>query len=137
MHSLGDPVESFKDIRIVGPDKSRTHNPDKSKSMYDIYLTLSENPPAEWCEAFQKAHDSYVISQQKRKVRVDGNCIVIHCPLDEVHKHVEALKEDVASANKEYRKRCLACHSSKKEDEQRRSAEERAKSDALDKLKFD
>jgi hypothetical protein len=105
--ALGDePVgalETFDDVQIVEIDKSQTYKPDDEKALYNVYLKLSQHPPAEWVECFA-AERQFPRHTMWRRAWIEGNCIVVHCVPDELGQyHLKDLKEDVQNANQRYR----------------------------------
>lgn len=98
-----DLLMGFDDIRIVGIDENRTYNPDRSKLLYNIYLTLSTEPLSDWVEIFN-AERRFPRHTMWRRAWIEGKNIVVHCPLDELEKyHLKDLQQDVETTNKKYR----------------------------------
>jgi hypothetical protein len=95
---------TFADIKIVGADEELTHAPDASRPMmYDVYLKLSDSPPHEWVQAFEQAWRHRLYSK-KRRARIEGEHLVIHCPLDEIEKdHKPELLAVLAQVNQDYK----------------------------------
>lgn len=126
----------FEDIKITGLDDARSRRTDPNKAMYDMYLTLSERAPDVWGRILEEEHKSQW-DNHWRTVRASGSHIIVHCPPDEIERHLETLKREVTSTNAKYRSYLAA-----KEQEQARKAEadqaERARLAGIkDKLKFD
>ena len=95
-------MNQFVDIRITGFDETKTHNPDKSKCMYDIYFNLSASPPSIWNDMF-KAERRFPRHTMWRRARVVGSYIVVHATLKETEMHLDDLRTDVANSNQHYR----------------------------------
>jgi len=97
-------MADFDDIRIVDIDEklTRQSDPDR-KAIFDVYLTLSAAPPAEWAQYFDARWQMKIYSM-KRRAQVSGRYIVIRCVPDELPKyHMAELKAVVAEANAAYR----------------------------------
>ncbi len=104
-HEASAHMRRFRagDIEIVGIDQRRTHNPDKSRVLYKIYLQLSGTPSSEWVQIFD-AERHFPRHSMWREAWVEGGYIVVHCPLDELEKyHRNDLLTDVANTNTKYR----------------------------------
>jgi hypothetical protein len=127
----------FEDIRIVGMDGAKTHNPDPSKLLYNIYFRLSKHPSSEWAQLFEQEHH-FPRHSMWRRARIEGEFIVLHAPLSEVDEHhLSYLKEDVENANSKYQqylqKKLARDEQQKAEEEQERQRVE----DLKNTLKFD
>ncbi|MEM6552294.1 MAG: hypothetical protein AAF750_09240 [Planctomycetota bacterium] len=90
-------------ISIVGVDQSQTHQSSgPHKAIYTIYLKLNEMPPESWGRFFEEAR-RFPRHSMWRKAWCDGDYVVIECPPEELEEHhLECLKEDVATANKDW-----------------------------------
>lgn len=96
-------LEQFEDITIVDLDDKRSRNPDTTRGMYYLYLRLSSVPPVEWCRIFD-AERRFPRHSMWRRAWLDGDCIVVHCPPEELERyHMKDLMQDVANANLKYR----------------------------------
>jgi len=127
----------FRDIRIIGIDLERSHKPDPSLDLYDMYLELSEAPPEEWQRAFD-AERSFPRHTMWRHARVEGKYIVVHCVPEELERyHLRDLKQDVDNSNAKYRQ-YLGELAQKEAERQRREAAEHSRlSELADRLDFD
>ncbi len=94
-----DLLMGFDDIRIIGLDESRTYNPDPSKLLFNVYLALSSEPSSDWVEIFN-AERRFPRHVMWRRAWIEGNNIVVHCPLDELEKyHLKDLLKDAETTN--------------------------------------
>ena len=130
--------ETFEEIRIVGAEEELTHAPDPARpAMYDVYLKLSDAPPTEWAQAFDDEWQHRLYSK-KRRARVEGDHIVIHCPPDEIEKdHKTELMAVVAQANQRYRQFAVQKSQRAKQAAEQQAAADQRKKDALSRLKFE
>ena len=78
--------EAFDDIRIVDMNETKTHNPDLTKLLYNIYFHLSDYPPTEWAQLFDQEH-RFPRHTMWRRAWIEGDCIVRHAALNEVQEH--------------------------------------------------
>ena len=98
-----DLLMGFDDIRIVGIDEKRTHNPDPTKLLFNVYLNLSSEPSSDWVEIFN-AERRFPRHTMWRRAWIESKNIIVHCALDELEKyHLEDLQQDVDTTNKKYR----------------------------------
>lgn len=65
-------VAEFDDIHLLNLDESRTHNPDPTRGLYDVYLTLSRYPPVEWSQFFDQERQ-FPRHSMWRRAWVTGN----------------------------------------------------------------
>jgi hypothetical protein len=127
-------LQDFVDIAIQEVDKGRTYNPDPSKSLFNVYFTLSAFPPQEWAEIFD-AERRFPRHTMWRKAWVEGNCIVVYCVPTEVKQyHLRDIKQDVSSSNSKYRKYLCRREAQRVREAERQAAEKSALDDALDDL---
>lgn len=131
-------MSEFTDIKIVGAAEDLTHAPNPAKpAMYDVYLKLSADPPHEWAQLFDQEWENRFYSM-KRRGRVEGDHIVIHCALDEIEPHhMPELKETLDRVNERYRQ--FAAQQARRDQQaaDRQSAADQQKKDTLDRLRFD
>ncbi|PEU28638.1 hypothetical protein CN532_11475 [Bacillus wiedmannii] len=98
-----ESLEIFENIRVISVDKGKTYNPDKEKTLYNVYFNLSNFPSREWVEIFE-VERRFPRHSMWRKAWVEENYMVIHCPLDEVKKfHYKDVLQDVDNTNARYR----------------------------------
>jgi hypothetical protein len=133
---MGQQVNGFVDVAMVGVDKNRTQNPNPNKLLYDVYLEMSTTPPSMWANILEEEHRFPRISLWRR-ARVEGKYIVVHCPLNEVADHLEYLKEDVKNANIKYLEWLEKELARQRDLAERKANEEKRKNDLLDSLDFD
>ncbi|MCK2149444.1 hypothetical protein MYE70_10235 [Marinobacter alexandrii] len=96
-------MDEFTDIKLTGLDTDLTRQSPSASGMKLVYLSLSELPPQEWRQIFDQERASPRHSMWRR-AHVEGQHIVIDCPLDEVERiHLKDLKTDVANSNAKYR----------------------------------
>lgn len=130
-------AEEFDDIEIIGLDENRTHNPDKTKSLYNIYLNLSSHPTYEWSRIFS-AERQFPRHTMWRRAHIEGSHIVIHAALDEMEKyHLIDLKEDVKNTNAKYRQYLMTQAEANAREEQAKDWERTEIKNLGEKLKFD
>lgn len=94
-------TEPFADITITGVDIANTRN--VRGAIFDVPLTLSARPPAEWVEMFEAVRQ-FPRHSLWRRAHIWGDKIIVQCPLEEIAQyHQRDLTEDVATANAKYR----------------------------------
>jgi len=111
------------EIKIIDLDEEKTARPDSGKDVYDCYLTLSSEAPAEWAKLFEQRRQ-FPRHTSWRRAYAEGPYIVIRCALEELPRHLEDLKEDVAITNQQYRQ-YLAKREQEEEERRQREARER------------
>jgi len=115
-------------IKIVGPDKEKTHKVEDGKELYDVYFELSGEPPISWIKFFNESR-RFSRHFMWRETRVDGKYVVVRCCLDEVKKyHANDIKTDVKYANEKY----IEHLSLKAEEEKKAKAEEDDENSEID-----
>jgi len=88
-------------LRITGIDEARTQPIEFCSQMYVIYLKLSGHPTPDWRRAFDERR-KFPRHSMWRNAWVDGDYVVINCPLDELKAHhLDDLKADVEVANQQ------------------------------------
>lgn len=88
-------------LRITGIDEARTQPVEFGSAMYEIYLKLSGHPSPDWRRAFDERR-KFPRHSMWRNAWIDGDYIVVNCPLDELKAHhLDDLKEDVEVANQQ------------------------------------
>ncbi|MDR4325861.1 toll/interleukin-1 receptor domain-containing protein [Bacillus pseudomycoides] len=98
-----ESLEIFENIRVIGVDKGKTYNPNKEKTLYNVYFNLSDFPSREWVEIFE-VERRFPRHSMWRKAWVEENYIVIHCALEEVKDfHYKDILQDVGNTNAKYR----------------------------------
>jgi hypothetical protein len=103
MSSSERKLLEFEDIKIVDLDEERSYNPDESKALYNMYLKLSRNPPAEWQQIFLSERQ-FPRHTMWRRAWIEGYYIVIYCVPGELEQyHMQDLLRDVKNSNKRYR----------------------------------
>jgi hypothetical protein len=101
--NIEQSLETFENINVVGVDKGKTYNPNKEKSLYNVYFSLSEIPSREWIEIFE-AERRFPRHSLWRKAWVEEKYIVVHCALEEIKDyHHRDILEDVKNTNAKYR----------------------------------
>lgn len=96
-------LETFEDIEITELDEHRTHNPDPSRGVFNVYLRLSARPPTEWTQIFD-AERRFPRHSMWRRAWIEGAFVVVQCPLHEVERyHDRDLRLDVQNANEKFR----------------------------------
>ncbi len=130
-------MTDFQDIRITGFDENRTHNPDETKGLYDIYLTLSTRPTTIWGNIFEQER-RFPKHTMWRRARVSGSHIVLHAPLEELEEyHLHDLHVNVRNTNVKYRKYLEEQAKIEKQNQAAKDAEKKKLSDFKNRLKFD
>lgn len=105
--------------------------------MHDVYLKLSDVPPDAWAQVFEEAWHLRFYSM-KRRARVEGEHIVIHCALEEIEPHHKPeLLAVIAETNQRYRAFATQHAYREQLDAERQAAADRNKKDALDRLSFE
>jgi hypothetical protein len=127
--------ESCIDIRIVGLNTDKTRKMIGSEKVYQVYFELSVVPPLAWRTAFEQEWKALNVGQplSLQETSIDRAFLVMHCPLQEVAKHVPVLKKAVAATNIAYKQYALtqATEQKKLDDvwkDERRIVEDVAKS---------
>jgi len=97
-------VESTVDIRIVGINTDKTRRMIGSETLYQIYFELSGIPPHGWGIIFEQEWKAVNAGQplSLQESSVQRAFLVVHCPLEEVARHLPNLKQAVASTNIAY-----------------------------------
>ena len=96
-------MADFESIRLSGFDRTKV-TPGSTPALWNVPITLSEQPPTEWAEIFGAVWRTKRYNML-RSAHVQGDAIVIQdCGLDEVAEHhLPRLKEAVAETNHQYR----------------------------------
>lgn len=92
----------MQDIQITGVDENKIQSEPPPSLMKRIYFRLSATPPREWAEIFA-AERKFPRHSRWREAKVLGSHIEVYCPLEELQRHLDDLKEDVKSSNLKYR----------------------------------
>lgn len=130
-------LEHFEDITVTGADKDKLYKPDPKKALYNVYFTLSAQPPQEWVQIFD-AERRFPRHTMWRRAWIEGHYIVVHCCLDEVKKyHLNNIKQDVANTNQKYREYLQQQAIKERKQILREKKEKREIEDALEGLDFD
>lgn len=123
-------MPEFQDIDIIDLDEGRTHNPDPTYLLYNVYLKLSASPSPAWQEIFD-GERRFPRHSMWRRAWIEGAYIVVYAPLEEIEKHhLPDLKEDVRNTNLKYRE-YLAHKARLEAQEQTHKDQERGKIRAL------
>lgn len=97
-------LQQFDDILILELDDRRSYKPDPAKTLYNLFLRLSALPSEEWRRIFE-AERSFPRHSMWRKAWIDGQYIVVHCPLNELERfHARDLHDDLRSTNSKFRR---------------------------------
>lgn len=98
-------TETRIDIRIVGLNTDKTRKMIGSETVYQVYFELSESPPLAWRATFEHEWKSLNVGQPLalQETSIDRAFLVMHCPLQDVSRHLPLLKKAVAAANITYR----------------------------------
>lgn len=130
-------ANQFEDIRIVGLNEQASYKPDPAKALYDVVLDLSTSPPPEWAEYFnQRWQQKFYM--MKRRARVSGDHLVIHCVPDELERdHLPQLREVIDETNAAYREHSAAQERRRRSEEQREEQERGQLRQLKDRLKFE
>ena len=130
-------MADFESIRLSGFDRTKV-TPGSTPALWNVPITLSEQPPTEWAETFGAVWRAKRYSML-RSAHVQGDAIVIQdCGLDEVAEHhLPRLKEAVAETNDQYREN-LTKSGMKEERKRDRENQHQGELDELEqKLNFD
>ncbi|HEY9166161.1 MAG TPA: hypothetical protein VIS48_08385 [Candidatus Kryptonia bacterium] len=97
-------VESGAEMRIVGLNTDKTRALIGSDSLYQVYFELSGIPTQGWRTVFEREWKALNVGQalSLQDTSVERAFLVMHCPLQDVAKHLPILKKAVAAANKDY-----------------------------------
>jgi len=127
----------FKDITVTGIDSDKLYKPDPKKELYNVYFTLSAQPPREWVQIFE-AERRFPRHTMWRHAWIEGHYIGVNCCLDEVKKyHSNDIKQDVVNTNQKYRE-YLQQQAIKEQKQMLKEEEEKREiKDALEGLDFD
>ncbi|MGM8850120.1 hypothetical protein ACS8E6_06365 [Salinicola halophyticus] len=126
----------FEDIKITGIDTTASGGGDGRSALVDVVLTLSKSPPADWTLYFNSRWEQHIY-MMKRRARVSGGRLTIHCVPDELEKdHLPELRKIANETNQRYK-----THLAQKERddwrEQERADAQKAEIDKLNNIKFD
>lgn len=106
VHASTLPSEEASTIRIVGINTDKTRKVSGSESIYHVYLSLSENPPASWRSAFKAEWAALGATKPELRhaAEIDGAFLFVECSLGEVAEILlPALKQAVATTNTSHR----------------------------------
>ena len=126
---------SFENIKIIGVDESKTYRSDFEKLLYHVYFKLSVRPKGKWVQIFQEEH-RFPRHSMWRHAWIAGQCIVVHCPLDEVKDNLRDIKQDVANTNQKYREYLRKYAIEQEKYQQRKKKEREEINKAVDELDF-
>jgi hypothetical protein len=130
-------LAQFDDIRIIGMDDNKSHKPDPSKALYNIYLEMSDTPTEEW-QAIFEAKRRFPRHANWRNAWIDGQYLVIYCAPDELSTyHQNDLKADVKGSNEEYRNYLADLARKETVESGKQQAEQTSLSNLKKQLKFD
>ncbi|AEF45930.1 hypothetical protein SerAS12_2811 [Serratia sp. AS12] len=90
-------------MKIIGIDSDRSST---DEGMGERYLELDNHPPRDWLPFFEQTHKNY-FSMSKRRARIEGNYLVVNCPLVELQSQINALKEQLVMATRNYEEHIL------------------------------
>ncbi|XGJ93509.1 hypothetical protein AB6T09_10900 [Serratia marcescens] len=85
-------------MKIINID---TNMSSVEKGMGDRYLVLDQKPSYDWIQFFEQAHKEY-FSMSKRRAKIQGQYLVVNCPLDEIQNQINQLQEQLATATRDY-----------------------------------
>lgn len=126
----------FENIKITGVDAAASGGSDGSSALVDVVLTLSKNTPADWASYFNSRWEQQIY-MMKRRARVSGGRLTIHCVPDELEKdHLPELKKIADETNQRYKEH-LAQKERDDQREQERADAQKAELDKLNNIKFD
>lgn len=102
-------LDSNNDIRIVGLNTDKTRKMIGSETVYQVYFELSASPSLGWRNAFEQEWKALNVGQplSLQETTIDRAFLVMHCPIQEVAKHVTVLKKAVATTNITYKQHTL------------------------------
>lgn len=126
----------FEGIRITSVDADLSGGSDGNSALVDVVLTLSQSAPSDWTTYFNGRWEQHIY-MMKRRARVSGSRLTIHCVPDELEKdHLPQLKKIVDETNQRYTEYLIQ----KERDAQRereRTEAQKAELDKLKNIKFD
>jgi len=94
----------FIDIKIVGLEDDMTVESPNNPALRYIYLKLSQTPPPLWQKHFAESR-KIARHTRWRHIWIDRKFLVVECVPDEIETHhLNDLKQDIAYANKHYRR---------------------------------
>ncbi|MFQ6372819.1 hypothetical protein [Shewanella sp. YIC-542] len=126
----------FEDIKITGVDTAASGGGDGSSALVDVVLTLSKSTPADWASYFNSRWEQHIY-MMKRRARVSGGLLTIHCVPDELENdHLPELRKIADETNERY-KAYLAQKERDDRREQERANAQKAEIDKLNNIKFD
>ncbi len=100
-------LAKFEDISIVDLDTARSHRPDPTNGLYNMYLRLSSVPPSDWAAIFE-AERHFPRHSMWRRAWIESGNVVIHCVPGELEQyHLADLRQDATSTNRKYREYLL------------------------------
>jgi len=124
-------TNEFEDIRITGVDESASGGGDENSALVDVVLTLSESTPSEWATYFNQRWEQHIY-MMKRRARVAGSRLTIHCVPNELEKdHLPELRKVMEETNDRYRRHVA----NQAREERARAEREQAQKDEIKKLK--
>jgi hypothetical protein len=101
---LDSSVKSATNIRVIGLNTDKTRRMIASETVYQVYFELSGVPPQGWVTMFEQEWKALNVGEplSLQETSVERAFLVMHCPLQEVAKHVPILKNAVAATNIAY-----------------------------------
>lgn len=129
-------LETYEDINMINIDTRNVNKAIENTLIYNIPIILSKRPPKEWSEIFESER-KFPRHSTWRKARIEGDRIIIKCPITEFKEIHEAdLRQDVSKTNEMYRKYLL--EDAKKRDIESKKAidEQKMIEDNLKDIKF-
>ena len=132
-------VESATDVRIVGLNTEKSRRMVGSETVYQVYFELSGIPPRGWITILEEEWKALNVGQplSLQEASVERTFLTMQCPLQEVARHLPALKKSVAAANVAYKKYMIKRASEEKVREDVWKDERKTVEDVAKSLHFD
>jgi len=98
-------TEAAPEIRIVRLVRDKTRKTERSDTVYQVYFELSDTPPRAWRSIFEGEWKvlNPTLPHLWQAASIDGEFLLMHCPLKEIAAHLPLLKKAVAATNRTYK----------------------------------
>jgi len=117
----------------VDPEDVQEHPDPRKSGLFEARIPLSEEPPDEWAEAFERGYNAST-NPTLHPIHLEGDEVVITPPYGETKVYLAAVDERIAAANDWYEKHVLPGVMQR---EQRIRAEEDEKARKLEQARRD
>ncbi|MEP8837745.1 hypothetical protein ABKV41_16345 (plasmid) [Enterobacter roggenkampii] len=100
------------------------------------YLILDSVPHQNWINLFEATHRQ-TFDMMKRAIRIQGNYLIVECPMQELQYQIKSLNELCSKTDSSLQAIQEREKQEREESQLRAEAEQKKANDSYDKLKFD